>query len=511
MVVLTEGLRALAGDAMRSALMRFTHSPLSGAITGATTTAILQSSSATTVAAVGFVGAGLLSFSESLGIIFGANIGTTLKGWLVALLGFKLNLGTVVLPLILVGAIMRLFARGRAAQIGYAMAGFGLIFVGITTMQHGMAGMEGIITPEHLPEDTLGGRLLLVLMGVVFTALTQSSSAGVATALTALYAGAISFPQAAALVIGMDVGTTITAAMASIGGSVGARRTGLSHVIYNCLTGTGALLFLTPYMWLWERLAPGALLANAEIALVGFHTSFNLLGVVLVLPFTYRFARLVQRLVPESGEGYTDNLDRTLLAEPPMALNAVQESLLRQLKALLNHSGAILGVLPPGGRADLNALQAALDETQGYVDRIHLQQADGEQWERLLAIIHTLDHMQRLHERCEEDEDRAVTARESSELDEVRKQLGTTIQALFNAYAANRWSEAAKQTTENYALMAERVEPLRMTIVEQVANGDINLPTATNRMEAIRWLERVSRHLARIHHHLSTAMLATGK
>lgn len=511
MVVLTEGLRAIAGDAMRAALMRFTHSPLSGAVTGATTTAVLQSSSATTVAAVGFVGAGLLGFSESLGIIFGANLGTTLKGWLVALLGFKLNLGTVVLPVILIGAIMRLFGRGRSAQIGYAMAGFGLIFVGITTMQHGMAGLEGIISPERLPDDTLGGRLLLVLMGMIFTAITQSSSAGVATALTALYTGAISFPQAAALVIGMDVGTTVTAAIASIGGTNAARRTGLSHVIYNIMTGLGALILLSPYMWLWEAVAPGAMLENAEIALVGFHSGFNLVCISIVIPFTYHFARFVQRVLPEGGEGFTDNLDRNLLREPQLALDAAQDSLLRQLKALLNHTGAILGVQPQSDLTNLTVLQAALDETQGYVDRIHLKEGDGEQWKRLLAIYHTLDHMQRLHERCEEEEDRAVTARESVELEEVRNRLGSCLPRLYAAYVQNQWGEAVEIAAENHAWVAERVEPLRALTVEQVAHNDISVAAATNRMEAIRWLMRVSRHLARINHHLATAMMAVGK
>jgi phosphate:Na+ symporter len=132
MAVMTEGLGALAGDAVRAALMRFTRSPVSGAVTGVATTALLQSSSATTVAAVGFVGAGLIGFPDALGIIFGANIGTTVTGWLVALLGFKPQLGALASPLVFVGAVLRLFGRGRMASIGYALAGFGLIFVGIT-------------------------------------------------------------------------------------------------------------------------------------------------------------------------------------------------------------------------------------------------------------------------------------------------------------------------------------------------------------------------------------------
>ena len=118
MVIMTEGLREMAGDAIRSALMRFTSSPTTGAVTGAVSTAILQSSSATTVAAVGFVGAGLMTFTSSLGIIFGANIGTTITGWLVALLGFKLKLGAIMLPLIFVGVIMRMFTRGKTRPAG---------------------------------------------------------------------------------------------------------------------------------------------------------------------------------------------------------------------------------------------------------------------------------------------------------------------------------------------------------------------------------------------------------
>jgi len=140
MVVMTDALRVLAGASIRDALMRFTRSPLSGAITGAASTAILQSSSATTVAAVGFVGAGLMGFNSALGIVFGANVGTTLTGWIVMGLGFKLDLGALMLPIVLVGTLLRLFGRGRIANAGLAAAGFGVIFVGIEQMQLGMAG-----------------------------------------------------------------------------------------------------------------------------------------------------------------------------------------------------------------------------------------------------------------------------------------------------------------------------------------------------------------------------------
>lgn len=337
MVIMTDSLRHLAGDAMRKLLLRFTHTPLSGAITGAVATTILQSSSATTVATVGFVGAGLMGFSEALGIIFGANIGTTIKGWFVVLLGFKLQIISVLMPLILIGAILRLFAKDRWANIGMAIAGFGLVFFGIYLIQQGMVDVQKLVTPDSFPADTFTSRIQLLIMGILFSAVTQSSSAGVAVTLTALYAGAINFPQAAALVIGMDVGTTVTAAIATIGGTVGSRRTGISHVIYNCFTGLGALFLITPYILVWQWFSSDALNNNAEIALIAFHTSFNILGVIIVLPLTHKFSRMMEHLIPETEPAYARGLEKALLHDPALALTASQSALKYEAVALLKH------------------------------------------------------------------------------------------------------------------------------------------------------------------------------
>ena len=310
MIWLTEGLRGLAGDALRRLLARFTRSPLTGALAGAAATAVIQSSSATTVTTVGFVSAGLLTFPQALGIIFGANIGTTLTGWLVAIVGFKLNLGDLALPLVFAGALLRLFGSPHLTMVGTALAGFSLLFIGLDAMKDAMSAMQGLVTPDTFPADTWLGRLQLLLIGVAITLITQSSSAGVATALAALGAGAISFPQAAAMVIGMDVGTTFTAALATLGGTTATRRTGLSHVIYNVLTGIMAFLLLTPFALLVHPL-----LAQGEdqIALVAFHTAFNTLGVILVLPFAKQFANLVTALIPERGPRLTRHLGSELL------------------------------------------------------------------------------------------------------------------------------------------------------------------------------------------------------
>ncbi len=510
MIIMTDGLKTLGGDSMRAALMRFTHSPITGAATGAVSTAILQSSSATTVAAVGFVGAGLLTFPQSLGIIFGANIGTTITGWLVALLGLKLQLGELVLPLVLVGAILKLFAREQLSAVGYALAGFSLIFIGITQMQLGLSGVQGLITPDNLPADTWLGRIQLVGLGVIATVITQSSSAGVAATLTLLYAGAIRFEQAAALVIGMDIGTTVTAAMAVIGGTIEVRRTGLSHVFYNVLTGVMALLLITPYILLWHWLAPGSLMNQAEIALVAFHSFFNLLGVAAVLPVTNRFAALVERLVPDYRSARLGHLDNALLEQPGLALSSVQQKVVQAFDLLSEYLGLLIGGSPQGVKANLNELQNSLDELHQFLDQIHLQPDQGADWARLIALMHALDHLQRLHERFEEDEDRAVTARTTHELADECALLTAAVESAWQAMSAQNWKKAEKVTVHAERVITTEVERYRAEVVDQIGCGTLSVQAGTDCLEAIRWLARVSRHVARIVHHLGESSLAAG-
>lgn len=421
------------------------------------------------------------------------------------MLGFKLKLGTVILPVVLLGAIMRLFTSGRLANTGYALAGFGLIFIGISTMQQGMFGLQDIITPQQFPADTITGRLQLVAIGIGITVITQSSGAGVAASLTALFAGAINFEQAVALVIGMDVGTTATALLATIGGSSASRRTGFSHLIYNLFTAIGALILITPYTVLWEYITPGALINNAEIALVVFHSGFNIVGVSIAVPFTSRFARMMEKMIPEKTLAYTRNLDRALLVEPGIAITAVQGSVYEQLRSLLGHVNARLGNTRTGRHANLSELQIALDQTHAYTDRIHARAEQQKEWIRLVALIHVLDHMQRLHERCDEEDYRAQAARQSVELSACVKILTDCIDNIINDISASRWHDAALRADNASTQVTEQIEPLRDKVMTRVASGELGVPAATEILEAARWLDRVSTHMARITHHLTQA------
>jgi phosphate:Na+ symporter len=349
MVVMTDGLNRLAGPALHRWLVSFTRSPVTGAVTGTVATAVLQSSSATTVATVGFVAAGLLTFTQALGIVFGANLGTTITGWLVALFGFKLELGQLALPGVLIGALLSLLGRGHWQTLGRVIAGFAVLFLGIEFMKDGMAVFGDLLTPSRFPPDHLGSRLLLVGLGALLTLLTQSSSAGVALAMTALSLGSLNFAQAACLVIGMDVGTTITAVLASIGRSAAAWRTGLSHTIYNVATAVIALALLDAYVFGLDTLLPGALQDDQELALVGFHTLFNAVALVFGLLLARPFSRFMAWLVPVRTQDLTWRLDDALLAEPAAANAALAATLADVFHRLLSWQRHALG--PAAGPA----------------------------------------------------------------------------------------------------------------------------------------------------------------
>lgn len=503
MLMMTDGLRRLAGRALRRVLARFTRSPLSGAVTGAATTAVVQSSSATTVTAVGFVGAGLLTFSQALGIIFGAAVGTTATGWIVALLGFKLNLGLIGLPLVFAGAMTRLFGRGRLADAGWALAGFSLLFIGIDAMKEGMAAFEGVVTPANLPDDTLAGRLQLILIGVAITLVTQSSSAGVATALAAIGAGAISLPQAAAMVIGMNVGTTVTAAMATVGGATAARRTGLAFVIYNLLTGVMAYFLLVPFTAVAAGLVEGGGRGDEQIALVAFHTTFNVLGVMLVLPVAGAFARLVVWLVPERGAP----LLRKLGDWPPADPAAAVDQAVATTEGIADETFAVLADLlapktAPGSHgARLRRIEEAIAGTGAYLDQVRTTPDRPNAHLRHAATVDALDHLARLARRCTQTP-RLETLGDDARLRRLTRVLRDRVLRISGG--EDRAVAEAKADRLRSFLRRQRRLYRERTVADATLRR-IDAETTLARLDAVRWLHRVAYHLWRIVLHLRLA------
>jgi phosphate:Na+ symporter len=262
---------------------------------------------------------------------------------------------------------------------------------------------------------------------------------------------------------------------------------------------------------LWEKLAPGSLLANAGIGLVAFHTTFNFLGVIIVLPFTSRFAHFMQKLVREKAPSYTQRLNPVLLEQPTLALNAAHTAISEQMLALFQHVLALLGDSKNGKYTDLHRLDTELDKTNEYIDQLHLKSGESADWERLLAIIHTLDHLQRLHDRCIEQEQRAVTAREEVALKEVRQLLISGLLQMMQLVNNNKWKAAVILTQQTSSDITEKVKHYRIQVMEQIAEGSIDVPEGTERLEAVRWVRRVSNHITSITQHFAEAVHAIGK
>lgn len=489
MHMMTAALRDLASGRVRRVLSRAATTPLRGAIAGALVTALVQSSTAVTVAVIGFVGAGLLTFAQSVGIVLGANIGTTITGWIVALVGLKLHLGTLALPLIFVAALIGAFGRGRLARAGQALAGFALIFVGLDAMQEATSGIGGLLHADLLPSDTWGGRAALVLLGAAIVAVIQSSSAGVALALVFYSAQAISLPQAAALVIGADIGTTVTGLLAALGGSRAMLRTAAAHVSYNLLSGALAFLLLGFYGALAPRLfAPGD-----PAAVVAFHTGFNLLGVVLLLPFVRPFARFIVRLVPDRTDILPEPLDRRLLSASGAALDAATGASDRIATALLS---AIADALRPGiGGVSLDPLlprlPVALDDLGDFLSRIAVPEGDGRALARYSALLHRLDHLRRLAARAGQRGRIALMATDAT----LRRPA--CLLALAFAYHG---ADAPRLDRVARSVHARTRRLRRATLLREhigrVAPQDVFAIT-----DAIRWSERVAVHAERIAHY----------
>lgn len=491
MGLMTSSLRELSGSALRRVLQRFTTSPVSGALAGAGMTAIIQSSSATTVAAVGFVGAGLMAFEQAVGVIIGANVGTTITGWMAAVLGFKLQLGTAVLPVLLVAVLVHMFGKGRRADLGMAVTGFCLIFVGITQLQSGMGGLEGYVTPERLPEDTLGGRMLLVLVGLVITLITQSSSSGVAAALAALHAGAISLPQAAAMVIGMDVGTTATAVLASVGGSAEARRTAFAHVAYNLMTSTFAFALLVPYVAFYRRFLAGT--GEPELALVGFHTGYNVTAALLILPFARPFARALLRLFPAGADDFARPPDPTLLSQAEVAIAALTASIRRIAGSCLPHVAAALRGKQLDDGVTWYALWNACTVQRDYAGKIG--PTDDTTRPRLLTALHALDHLERLTERAEHNE-HLKTLRADATL----RPLGLD---LANAIEEDPGEARTRRLHDLWQRLEDDSEAYRVRVLEQATRQAYSTEHALHLLDAYRWLRRLAYNLHRIDLHTS--------
>ena len=321
MNLMSSGLQKAAGERLRGFLSAMTSNPFKRVATGVGITALIQSSSATTVMVVSFVNAGLLTLVQAIGVIMGANIGTTITAWMVSLLGFKADISIIAVPLMLLGFLFSNSKKNQNKNIGELIVGFSLLFLGLSFMKESVPDLKQ--TPQVLEFvrqwSGYGFWSVLIFLGVgtVLTLILQSSSATMAITLIMLSMGWIPFPMGCAMVLGENIGTTITANIAASVGNASAKRAALSHTIFNVFGVIWALIFFKPFLALVGKIieimglpdpaAPGFIVTSAEgaastSALYGLsmlHTLFNTFNTLILIWFTGLIAKIVTKLVRE--------------------------------------------------------------------------------------------------------------------------------------------------------------------------------------------------------------------
>jgi phosphate:Na+ symporter len=543
MTVMTGGLKGLAGSALRTVLGKAAATPLSGVFWGAVVTLIVQSSSATTMSTIGLVSAGLLTFPQGLALVFGANIGTTGTGWLVALIGVRISLTAISLPMIFIGALIKLLGRRRVSAGGAALAGFALVLFGLMTLQQGMDGLAEHLHPSDLP-SVLGspgmswwagmlGVLMLVGVGLAMTAVMQSSTAAIAVTLSAHFAGAIGVDQACALIIGQNIGTATSSAMAAIGASHTAQRLALAYILFKLIAAAIALVlfpFTTPLLIRVSHVVEGVTL------LAAYHTAYNVIGVAVLLPLIDQFTRLMERILPPRDKTLTQCLDPAALITPIAAVEAVRRTTARSLRVLC---GAVENILAIAGdersaRSEKRSAAAteaadALREAQIFISDVSGPPESEEEQQRLTSTLHALDHASRMAVMaCEENgidksnagPEEARAARLCAEAMQIATSIADEVVAPHVPRShdkpaqsmpgvrgvpnspATSIADAVARLKQSSKELDELQRNHRLAMLGAAGNGTLTAGDAIARVEMVRRLDRLTHHAWRSLAHL---------
>ena len=302
MNMLSNGIQKGAGSGLQKLLGKITGNRFYAVLTGIGVTAIIQSSGATTVMVVSFVNAEILTLEQAIGVIFGANIGTTVTAWIVSLFGFSFSISAMAIPMFGFGYILKYFKKFRIHNFAECFMGFALLFMGLGLLKESLTlGPTANKVFSIINEWGLGGILLGVLTGAIITALIHSSSAMTAIVLTMAAGGTLSWELSAAIVLGSNIGSTVDAVMSSFGASVNARRTAFVHVAFN-VTGTIiALLIFRPFLSLIDIIIPLEPSANITTHIAMLHTIFNICATLIFIPFVNQIAMISRKVISETA------------------------------------------------------------------------------------------------------------------------------------------------------------------------------------------------------------------
>ncbi len=522
---MSDGLQVAAGDRMRTFLEKGTKTPIRGVITGILVTSIIQSSSATTVLTVGLVNSGLLTLRHAIGVIMGANIGTTVTAYLI---GFKLE--RYALPIIAVGVVLLFFSKNKKLNnIGQVLFGFGLLFYGMETMGTGLKPLRAMPFFINAMTNIEHHTFLGVLVGAIFTGIVQSSSATIGILQELAYQGAITYNQAVPILFGDNIGTTITALLAAIGTSVAARRAALTHCLFNFM---GTIIVLPLFMLgifpeivrvvtnniytlipgfegTWETL-------NIKMQLAQTHGVFNISNTLMQLPFVGILATIVTKAIPGEDvymELEPKYLEPRLLSNPHVALGQAGREVIRMgniAKESLNHAVNYFFTGLENEVTQLQQLEAVIDNLQSkitdYIVKVSEKKLSLEESNLAYIYIQAVSDIERVGDHAENILELTQSRIEKGihfsieGLADMRKMIDKTAETFdlsIQSLEKNDY-QLARKVVKNDDVIDEMEKNFRRTHINRLNEGICNGDAGAIYIDILSNLERIGDHSVNI-------------
>jgi phosphate:Na+ symporter len=512
MKLMGDGLEMAAGSKLRGMIERLTKNKYMGALVGLVVTAVIQSSSATTVMVVGFVNAGLMNLAQAVGVIMGANIGTTVTGVMIAI-----NL-TAIAPLaVLIGVVMISFIkRNSVKHIGQIIAGFGILFMGMKMMS---TAMEPLSESEVFTSlmTSFSNPLLGVLVGLVFTAIIQSSSASVGVLQALGAAGAITLPSAIYVIYGQNIGTCVTALISSVGTSKTARRTAVVHLMFNVF---GAVLFIVismlfPFAELVQRIVPGNVMAQISIV----HVIFNIVCTAIMLPLSSLLVKVACKVIPGSDPVKSSNslayLDARILSTPPVAVaqlfkevdrmgQLAKETLGMAMDALITQDNTKVDQIYENENT-INFLNRGIAEYLVKINGLDLEDYDRQ---ALGSMYHVISDMERIGDHSENLCELIQTLKKSKQkfspwaveqATEMRNRVEAMLEEALQMFASRETQpQMAADINRREEIIDDATQELKDLHIERLNQGKCSVVAGTVFMDMLTNLERIADHCTNI-------------
>ncbi len=512
MKLMGDGLEMAAGSKLRGMIERLTKNKYMGALVGLVVTAVIQSSSATTVMVVGFVNAGLMNLAQAVGVIMGANIGTTVTGVMIAI-----NLTAIAPIAVLIGVVMISFIkRNSVKHIGQIIAGFGILFMGMKMMS---TAMEPLSESEVFTSlmTSFSNPLLGVLVGLVFTAIIQSSSASVGVLQALGAAGAITLPSAIYVIYGQNIGTCVTALISSVGTSKTARRTAVVHLMFNVF---GAVLFIVismlfPFAELVQRIAPGSVMAQISIV----HVIFNIVCTAIMLPLSSLLVKVACKVIPGSDPVKSSNslayLDARILSTPPVAVaqlfkevdrmgQLAKETLGMAMDALITQDNTKVDQIYENENT-INFLNRGIAEYLVKINGLDLEDYDRQ---ALGSMYHVISDMERIGDHSENLCELAQTLKKSKQkfspwaveqATEMRNRVEAMLEEALQMFASRETQpQMAADINRREEIIDDATQELKDLHIERLNQGKCSVVAGTVFMDMLTNLERIADHCTNI-------------